>query len=323
MLVSIVIPCYKSENNIREVVEMTQGVFDTLPGYDCEFVLVDDCSPDNTFVSIKQLAAEYPNVVGLSLMRNFGQHNAIMCGLNHVRGDFALGMDDDLQTHPSQIPAIIRKMEEGYDIVYGVYKESTNGVAKKFTSWLNRVTAQKLLGRPKDQETSNFWMITRPICEEVVKYTNYNPYIQALFGRMTNRIGMVEIEHHERMSGSSNYTLGKLAKLWMGYFNYTVVPLRFVSGVGVLTALVGFLWGICTLIHKLVVPDVPAGWTSVICVLLLFCGLILLALGIIGEYLGDLVLSANSTPQFVVRETTYQPSRLSRPQDDRAQEFYR
>lgn len=304
MLVSIVIPCYNSENSIRQVVDLTLAEFERLEGYDCEFVLVDDCSPDGTYAEIRRLAEEHPSVHGITLMRNFGQHNGIMCGLNHATGDLVMGMDDDLQTHPSQIPALIRKMEEGYDVVYGVYRQSANGPIKNFTSWLNRVTAQKLLDRPKDIETSNFWLITRAVRDQVVQYRNYNPYVEALFGRMTNRIGNVTIEHHAREQGSSNYTLGKLAKLWLSYFNYTVLPLRMVSCIGVVSAAVGFLYAIFVLVRRIVVPDVPAGWSSIICILLFFFGLILLTLGIIGEYVGNLVLPANGTPQFIVRETT-------------------
>lgn len=308
MLVSIVIPCYRSEGSIRQVVELTLAEFDRLDGYECEFVLVDDCSPDGTYCAIRGLAADYPCVRGITLMRNFGQHNGIMCGLNHAAGDLVMGMDDDLQTHPSQIPALIRKMEEGYDVVYGIYRESANGPVKNLTSWLNRVTAQKLLDRPKDVETSNFWLITRAVRDQVVRYRNYNPYVEALFGRMTNRIGNVTIEHHAREQGCSNYTLGKLVQLWLSYFNYTVLPLRLISGVGIVSAILGFLYGIYVLVRRLVVPDVPEGWSSIVCVLLFFFGLILLALGIIGEYLGNLVLPANGTPQFIVRETTDDPA---------------
>ncbi|EHF01588.1 hypothetical protein HMPREF1008_01212 [Olsenella sp. oral taxon 809 str. F0356] len=302
MLVSIVIPCYRSSQSIRAVVGLCSEVFEGLAGYDCEFVLVDDCSPDDTFSVISQLARERDDVLALTLMRNFGQHNALMCGMNYAHGDLVMGMDDDLQTHPSQIPVILKKMEEGYDIVYGVYRESANGPLKNLSSWLNKTSAQVLLSRPKGLETSNFWLISRAVCDQVIKYKNYNPYVEALFGRMTNRIGNVTIEHHEREHGASNYTLGKLVRLWLSYFNYTVLPLRVMSTLGAATALAGFLFGIVSLVHRLLDPGVPMGWTSLICVMLFFFGMVLLALGIIGEYLGDIVLSLNSSPQFIVRE---------------------
>lgn len=301
-LVSIAIPCYNSERSIREVVELVMAEFDRLEGYTCEFVLVNDNSPDGTFAEIKRLAADYPCVHGVNLMRNFGQHNALMCAMHYTAGDYILGMDDDLQCHPSQIPLIINKLEEGFDLVYGVYRESSNGAVKNFTSWLNKVTARKLLGRAKDIRSSNFWIVTSQLKDQVIRYTNYNPQLDALFTRMTSNIGNVTIESRERAYGSSGYTLGKMIKLWLAYFNYTVLPLRAVSVVGMVTALLGFAFGIATLVRKLLMPDMLMGWASTICVLMFFFGLVLFTLGIIGEYLGNIVLSINSTPQYIVRE---------------------
>jgi len=302
-LVSVVIGCYYSEHTLRDVVEQVIAVFDQLPRYDCEFVLVNDGSTDGTYPLICQLAQEYPCVHGINLMRNFGQHNALMCALNHAKGDYILGMDDDLQTHPSQIPVILGKMEEGgYDLVYGVYREDKNGLMKRLSSWLNRTTAHVLLDRPKDLRSSNFWLVTRDVCDQLIQYKNYNPNVDALFTRMTTSVANVTIEHHERAWGQSGYTLSKLARLWLSYFNYTVFPLRLISKTGVLMAIVGFVAGVITIIRKLTDPTMPAGWASIICIMLFFFGLMLLVLGIIGEYLGSIVLSLNGTPQYVIRE---------------------
>ena len=302
MLVSIVISCYNSEHTLRKVVELTIGEFEKLDGFDCEFILVNDSSSDGTFDVIRQLCVDYPCVHGISLMRNFGQHNGLMCAMHYANGEYVLGMDDDLQTHPSQIPLLIAKMSEGYDLVYGAYAESKNGSVKRFTSWLNKVTSNVLLGRPKSIRASNFWIITRQVKEQVIQYSNYNPNVDALFTRMTNRIGNVTIEHHKREYGSSGYTFRKLAKLWLAYFNYTVVPLRMVSTMGIFTSVFGLLFGLITLIRKLLFPEVLVGWTSLACIMLFFFGIILFALGIIGEYLGNIVLSINSTPQYIIRE---------------------
>ncbi len=302
-LVSVVIGCYYSEHTLRDVVEQVMDVFNQLPTYDCEFVLVNDGSTDGTYPLICQLAQEYPCVRGINLMRNFGQHNALMCALNHASGDYILGMDDDLQTHPSQIPVILNKMEECHaDLVYGVYREDKNGLKKRLSSWLNRTTARVLLGRPDNIRSSNFWLVTRDVRDQLIQYKNYNPNVDALFTRMTTNVANVTIEHHERAWGQSGYTLAKLAKLWLSYFNYTVVPLRMISKLGVTTAFIGFVMGIVTIIRKLTDPTMTAGWASIICLLLFFFGLILLTLGVIGEYLGNIVLSLNGTPQYIVRE---------------------
>ena len=302
MLVSVVIPCYNSEHTIAKVVGLISDEFAKLDQFDCEFVLVNDCSSDGTFDEIRRLGQRDSRVHGLNLMRNFGQHNALMCAMNYANGDYILGMDDDMQTHPSQIRPILDKMGEGFDLVYGVYRESTNGVFKNFTSWFNKVSSRILLNRPKDVRSSNFWCITGAVKEEIIRCGSFNPYVDGLFYRTTHNIGNVEIEHHEREYGSSGYSLRKIMKLWLAYFAYSVVPLRIASVIGLIAALVGFVAGIATIIYKLVDPTIPMGWTSTICLMLFLAGLILFVLGIIGEYIGDAVLMLNGTPQYIVRE---------------------
>lgn len=303
MLVSVVIPCYRSANTIRSVVEQTQAIFDGLDSIDCEFVLVNDCSPDNTFEVIKEIAHERTNVHGISLLRNFGQHSAFMCAMNYAKGDYILGMDDDLQTHPTQIPKLLGKMQEGYDVVFGVYPESKNGFLKNLSSKLNKITSRWLLSRPDGIQVSNYWMITKQLRDSVITYHNFNPNVEALFTNLTQNIGNVEVEHFARTSGSSGYTLKKLIVHWLAYFNYTVVPLRAASATGAIIALIGFIYSIYTLIKRLVRPDMAEGWSSIMCVLLIASGSILLVLGIIGEYVANISLSLNSTPQYIIRES--------------------
>ncbi len=304
MKISVVIPCYNSEATIERVVELVMTEINKLPGYSCEFVLVNDCSPrDNTYGAIKKLAAKYPNVKGVNLLRNFGQHNALMCALHYTDGDYVLGMDDDLQTHPSQISKLVAKIEEGYDMVYGVYPKRKNSLIKNFTSWLNKVSSRVLLERPKDIVSSNFWILTRQIRDELVKYDSYNPYIDALFYRTTHNIGNVEIEHFERAVGTSNYTFKKLVRLWLAYWNYSVVPLRIASFLGGISAAGGFLAAVIVLIKKLIEPTITVGWSSTVIIMVVFFGLVLMVLGIIGEYLGKMIMILNRAPQFIIRET--------------------
>lgn len=302
-LVSIVIPCYNSQATIRKVVEMTMEEFARMEEYTCEFVLVNDGSRDDTYGEIKKLGQEYTAVKGVNLLRNFGQHNALMAALHYTEGDYILGMDDDMQTHPSQIWKLVHKMEEGFDLVYGCYPKKKNSALKNLTSKLNEVSSRILLGRPKDIVSSNFWMITRQIRDEVVKYDSFNPYIDGIFYRTTHKIGNVEVEHFKREVGSSNYTLRKLMRLWLAYWNYSVIPLRISSVLGGISAFGGFLAALIIIIYKLVDPTVTVGWSSTICVVVVFAGLILMVLGIIGEYLGKMILILNRTPQFIVRET--------------------
>lgn len=303
MLVTIVIPCYYSEKTIEKVVEMTIEEFDKNEEYKCEFVLVNDGSTDGTYEKIKELAEKYPFVQGVNLLRNFGQHNALMAALHFANGDYVLGMDDDMQTHPSQIHKLVDKIQEGYDLVYGHYEKKKNSLMKNFSSKLNEVSSRILLSRPKEITSSNFWIITRKVAKEVIKYDSYNPYIDGIFYRTTHNIGNVEVEHYKREVGTSNYTFRKLIRLWLAYWNYSVIPLRISSVAGGIMAMFGFIAAVITIIRKFLHPSMPMGWASTICVITVFAGLILMSLGIIGEYLGKIILTMNHTPQFIVRET--------------------
>ena len=170
MLVSIVIPCYNSEHTIGKVVELAIEEFEKLKDYECEFVLVNDYSRDGTWNAIHALAEKHPNVKGINLAKNFGQHNAIMAAMNHTEGDLIIGMDDDMQNHPSQIPLFLDKIQEGYDIVFGVFKERKFSAFKNLTGAVSRFLLWHLLDRPKDIQMSSFWCCRRYVRDEIVQY---------------------------------------------------------------------------------------------------------------------------------------------------------
>ena len=303
MLISIVIPCYYSEKTIAKEVELIVDEFNKNEGYECEFILVNDGSTDRTFETIVDLSKRYKNVKGINLMRNFGQHNALMAALQYTTGDYVLGMDDDLQTHPSQMFKLIHKIQEGYDLVYGVYPKRKNSLLKNFTSWINKKTSRIMLNRPKEIESSNFWIITKAVRDEVLKFDTFNPYVDAIFYRVTRNIGMVDIEHFKREEGHSGYTFRKLLKLWLAYWNFSVVPLRMAFFVGTFSFIGGILFIIYIIINKILSPELPVGWSSTMCIMALLFGVVLMVLGIVGEYLGKIILILNKTPQFIVRET--------------------
>ena len=302
MLVSIVIPCYNSEHTIGKVVELAIEEFNKLEKYDCEFVLVNDYSRDGTWNSIAALAEKHPNVKGINLAKNFGQHNAIMAALNYTEGDLIIGMDDDMQNHPSQIPQFLDKMEEGYDIVFGVFKERKFSAFKNFTGAVSRFLLWHLLDRPKDIQMSSFWCCRRYVRDEVVKYDGYNTFLQVLFFRTTHNIANIEIEHFEREVGSSNYNFRRGLNLFLSCLNFTVIPLRAATFFGTLFSAAGFIGAVVVLVRKLLDPTIAIGWSSLMCAMLVFFGIAFLMLGIIGEYLGKLMLNINKTPQFVIRE---------------------
>ena len=249
------------------------------------------------------MSRDYDCVHGVDLMRNFGQHNALMAALNYAKGDYIMGMDDDMQTHPSQMFKLIHKIEEGYDMVYGVYPYRKNSPIKNLTSKINKVTSRVMLNRPKEIESSNFWIVTDAVRREAVKYSSFNPYIDAIFYQVTHKIGQVEIEHFKRESGSSGYTFRKLLALWLSYWNYSIIPLRISFFIGVIAVIGGLLLTIWLVINKIMDPNLPMGWSSSMCVMTLLFGAVLMVLGVVGEYLGKAILILNNTPQYIIRET--------------------
>ncbi len=303
MLYSFVIPCYNSSKTIRKVVELTMQEMEKLNRKDYEFVLVDDASPDGgaTCAELMSLVRDYPCVKAVELARNSGQHNAVMAALNYASGDVFIGMDDDMQTHPSQLPKLFAEFDKGYDIVYGYYPEKKHSKFRNFGSYVNYLTVRVLLKKPKDLKTSSFWVIKRFVRDYVIQYKSPYTHLQGLFLRTTRNISSVPIEHFEREVGKSNYTLKKLLQLWGNIFGFSIVPLQIATWAGMIFALIGFLGAVGVVILKLARPSTAIGWPSTMAVICFFAGLILLFMGIIGEYVGRIFLGMSQNPQYVVR----------------------
>ena len=302
MLVSIVIPCYNSEYTIEKVADLTMETFRQLKGYECEMILVNDYSKDGTFAAIQRITQKYKNVTGVNLAKNFGQHAAIMAGLHYAKGDFVIGMDDDLQNHPSQIPQFLEKAEEGYDVVFGVFKERKFSKSKNITGSVSRYVLWKMIDRPKEIQMSSFWLARKYVIDEIKKYEGPGAFIQLLFFRTTHNMVNIEIEHYEREYGESNYTFRKGLKHFISFMNYSTIPLQLATFFGVIFSMAGFIGGIIVLIRKLLVPDMAAGWASLMCGMLILAGIVFLFLGILGEYIGKLIQNSTRSPQYVVKE---------------------
>lgn len=303
MLISIVIPCYNSQDTIEKVVDLCVEEFKKIDGYECEFVLVNDYSKDKTYESIKRCADKYSFVKGIDLAKNFGQHNAIMAGLQHTNGALIMGMDDDMQTHPSQIHKFIEKMNEGYDLVYGRYQTRKFFWLKNLTSKISDFIVWHMIERPKGITACSFWLAKKYVRDEIIKYDNYNLYLQVLFYRTTNHIANVDIEHFSREVGTSNYTFKKLFRLFLSCINYTVIPLRISMLLGGIFAVIGVIGALVVFVRRILDPTMVLGWSSLMCAMFLFFGIVLFMLGIVGEYIGKIMLNLNKTPQYVVRET--------------------
>ena len=301
--ISFVIPCYNSSKTIGGVIGEIKETMEQLPKYYYEVILVNDCSPDNTFEVIESLCKENSNICGVNLARNFGQHGALMAGFHQVTGDIMVCLDDDGQTPANEVGKILEKIEAGDDVVYASYAHKQHSLFRNFGSWVNELMAQFLLGKPKELYVSSYFAARRFVVNEVLKYENAFPYVIGLVLRTTKKISNVPVNHREREVGQSGYTLGKLLGLWFnGFTAFSTKPLRIATIGGSTFAIVGFIYGIYTIIKKFVNPFVPVGFSAMMSALMFIGGVMMLMLGLIGEYIGRMYICMNSAPQYVVRD---------------------
>ena len=304
MLISFVIPCYKSENTIEGVVETIRNTVAVRGDFESEIILVNDCSPDGTFAKIKELTEKYENLVGVDISKNSGQACAIMAGLKLTKGDFVATCDDDGQTPIETVFQFYEKMQEGYDVVCAQYGErGERSLFRRLGSLANDAMIKFCLDKPDEINTSVYFLAKRFIVDEMIKYENAYPHIGGLLLRTTHNIGNVDLIQKARAAGNSGYTLKKLLSLWVnGLTTFSIKPLRAAVLFGGIMALIGFIAIVILIIGKFTNADMAIGWTSIIATNILVGGIILIVLGVIGEYIGRIYLCLNQTPQYVVRE---------------------
>ena len=305
--ISFVIPCYNSTKTIAYVVgEIEQVMAEKLPDYLHEIILVNDGSPDGTtFESIRKIAASHAYIKGINLSRNFGQPSAVMAGLNKAAGDYVVCGDDDGQTPFIELPKLFQKIkQEGYDAVEARYAvREKRSLFRKIGTILNEGMATWLIAKPKGLELTTYWMIRRFVVDDMVAYSNPYPYLGGLILRCTQNVCNVDVTHRERLTGKSGYNLHKMIHLWLnGFTTFSVKPLRVMSWLGVTLAIAGFSYGIYIIVNKLINPDVNAGYSSMMSVILFMFGVMFFFMGLIGEYVGRIYISLNNAPQFIIKE---------------------
>lgn len=301
--VSFVIPCYRSEQTITGVVEEITQTMGQLPGYTFEIILVNDCSPDDTFQIIRQLCGQYDNLIGINLARNFGQHSAIMAGLHYATGDICVFLDDDGQTPANEVGKLLDAIAAGADVAMASYDHKMHSHFRNWGSKVNECMMHIMLRKPRELFVSSYFAVKRFVADSMLQYSNSYPYLPGLLLRATKNIVNVPVHHREREVGTSGYTLKKLLGLWFnGFTAFSVVPLRAATAVGVASAFVGFIYGIYTIIRKLVDPNILLGFSSIMAAILFIGGMLMIMLGLVGEYIGRIYISLNNSPQYVVRE---------------------
>ena len=301
--ISFVIPCYRSEHTLPKVIGEIDEKMQQMPEFTYDIFMVNDCSPDNTMGTIRRLCEEKKNRKGIHFARNFGQHAALMAGLRYSDGDYVVCLDDDGQTPADEVDKLIAKLEEGYDAVYAKYEHKQHSAFRNLGSKVNELMTRIMLEKPKELYLSSYFAVRRFVVEDMIRYENSFPYVIGLVLRTTRNITNVVVSHREREEGASGYTMKKLLGLWFnGFTAFSVKPLRMATAIGGGCAGIGFLYGIYTIIKRLINPAVPVGFSSLMSAIVFFCGMMMLMLGLIGEYIGRIYISLNNSPQYVIKE---------------------
>jgi len=298
---SVVIPVYRSAPTLKQLV---QRLLPTLAatGMTHEVVFIDDGSADNSWEVLADLQAAHPNIItAIRLMRNYGQHNALMCGFRHARGQYVVTIDDDLQNPPEEIHKLLRALQDKQlDLVYGYSPSKQHQRWRNLGSFVIQTFYQSVF--KTSVRTTSFRAIRREALQGIFSYDLNFTYIDGLLAWNTQRIGEVEVVHAPREHGSSGYSIRHLLRLALNLFtNFSLLPLQLVSLCGLLTAATGFLTGGYYLVQSIFSGIAVPGYASTIIAILLLGGVQLLALGIMGEYLGRLHLNVNRKPQYTER----------------------
>lgn len=304
MKVSFVIPCYASSKTLPSVVEEIDTTMASMKQYTYEIIMVNDYSPDDTFAVIRELCQQKKNRTGISLAKNFGQHAALMAGFHYITGDIVVCLDDDGQTPANEVGKLLTQIEKGYDVVYAEYENKQHSAFRNFGSRINKFMTEYMLDKPKDLYISSYFAVRRFIVDNMLEYEHSYPYVIGLVLRATKNITNVPVKHRARLEGESGYSFKKLLALWFnGFTAFSVKPLRLASCTGCLLATLGFAYALYLIIRKLLHPQaILLGWSSTISLLLIIGGIILLVLGIIGEYIGRIYICINRAPQYVIRD---------------------
>ncbi|MEZ4959436.1 MAG: glycosyltransferase family 2 protein [Saprospiraceae bacterium] len=300
--ISIVIPVYNSEGILAE---LNAQVRKALAGFPYELILVDDRSRDQSWKAIQQLAQQDEHVLGIRLRKNSGQDNALMAGMRAARGNYVVIMDDDLQHSPFDILKLHEACGE-YDVCFAKFTTKKQAAWKNLGSWLNGKVAEKLIDKPPHIYLSPFKIIKKDVVGEIIKYNGPYPYIDGLLFMVTAHVTQLEgITHYRRHEGRSNYNLWRSIKVFLKLAtNFSIVPLRLATVLGFASAILSFLLSVGFFIEYLLSDRSPEGWTSLMLITLFLGGVVLIAIGIMGEYVGRVFLYMNrSANVFSVAET--------------------
>ncbi|MDI6765240.1 MAG: glycosyltransferase family 2 protein [Bacteroidota bacterium] len=299
-MLSVVIPVYNSESTLSELYNRLQPILLNVKE-ESEIIFVDDASRDNSWKVLEELHKQDTRVKIIQLMRNFGQHNAIMCGFHYAQGEYVITMDDDLQNPPEEIPKLIRKIDEGYDLVYGEYITKHHGGIRNLGSGIIQFIYKKVF--KMHSNITAFRIIRKKLVECVIKHDRSYVFLDGLLAWNTINIGTIPVMHNARISGKSGYGFSKLLTLAMNMItNFSILPLQFATWFGFSFAIIGFILAVYFLFKKIFLGIPVEGFTALIVAVTIFSGMQLITVGLIGEYLGRIHININAKPQYEIRE---------------------
>lgn len=301
--ISFVIPCYGSEKTIEFVIDEIVETVSLKSEYDYEIIAIHDCSPDNVFEVLKNIASKNKKVKVIDFTKNFGKHAGVLAGFKYATGDYIVGLDDDGQCPVDHLWELLQPLiDDKSDYAMAGYSKVKQSAFKNLGSAFNSLMSQILLKKPKNLYFSNFYAMKKFIAKEMIKYDNPYPYLEGLTLRTTNSFTIVPMEERNRIEGNGNFTLKKSFDLMInGFTAFSVKPLRISSIIGIFFAFVGFIFGLLIIIRKIVNPSIVMGYSSTMSAMLFIGGMIMLLLGLIGEYVGRIYISINNSPQYVIK----------------------
>lgn len=303
-LISIVVPAFNEGTNVKVLAEKVGEVLKK--DYKYELIFIDDGSSDNTLAVLKQLHAENAHIHYLSFSRNFGHQSALKAGLDAASGDCVISMDADLQHPPILLPTLIQKWEEGYDIVYTRRNESVDLPfwKRKTSAWFYKIL-NKLSDIELEAGTADFRLMDRLVVNVVKNSSESNLFLRGFIAWMGFKQYRIDYQPDARFSGTSKYTFKKMLVLAMnGIISFSIKPLQMATYLGATISLLAFLYGLYAIYAHFFTDKAATGWTSLLTSILFIGGLQLLVLGIIGEYLGKVLMQTKSRPDYLVRESS-------------------
>jgi len=302
---SIIIPVYNSEKSLEDLVNRIECLFNEM-SKSFEIILIDDCSVDKSWDLLKKIHSRNSKIKIIRLIRNFGQHNALLAGFNICTGKFIITLDDDLQHPPEEIPKLISKINEGNFVVYGKYPPDNSNFVENFLSHFYQKLVHKILMIPDHLFISSFVIYRRETIQNITSIKSSYPFLPAMAIKSApiNKISNTEVIHHKRIIGTSNYGLIKYFKYSLNLIvNYSSLPLIFVAFFGFLLSIISICFGFWIIIQKLIDPTYGImGWNSMMVAISFLGGAILMSMGIIGEYLRRILIETSYGQQYVIGE---------------------